>query len=211
MLIVFQTFYHVDFIRSWIRPAMIFRGRYCQQYSYTVLYAHTRRFFRDSTLKIAIQGLAGPHYCQPGLRRSVRNTSALGHLDPAQPFQQNNPAHVPSMFAAICFTFAQHLLHQRISPAIPQEQPIFNLKHERQANCTFGYASLFLATPKPQSGANKESEAMAEKDRVYSGPMDVLVRAESKDWEGIEGNFASSGHKFYHRGQWLTGGVSSSM
>ena len=60
--------------------------------------------------------------------------------------------------------------------------------------------SLLLATPKPQSGANKESEAMAKKEQSPFQPDDVLAGAELKELEGIKGTFTWSGHAFYHRG-----------
>ena len=103
-------------------------------------------------------------------------------LDPAQPFQQNNPAH-RSMLAAICFTSALHLLHQHISPALPQEQAIFNLKHKRQANCTFGYFSLLMTAPKATIWGKQGVGSNGRKGQSPFQPDDVLVGAESQELE----------------------------
>ena len=71
-----------------------------------------------------MQGLAEPHYCSPLVAVDQSETRAhLRGLVPAQPFQQT----ILRVLRMLYVCFALRIKH--ISPAIPEEQPIFHLKH----------------------------------------------------------------------------------
>ena len=74
---------------------------------------------------MGMQGLAEPHLVIGRWGDQSETGADLAAFVPAQPFQQ---AMLRICMLDVCFTL-RNIAQQHISPAIPEEQPIFHLKY----------------------------------------------------------------------------------
>lgn len=115
-----------------------------------------------------------PTYGRDGGDQSASDLATFVPFVPAaQAFQQAELRILVCLLLAACcmFYFAQTLLHQHISPAIPEEQPISPSEGSVTRSAPLDIVASLVATQKPPSGATEDSEAMAQRDRAHFSPM----------------------------------------
>ena len=76
------------------------------------------------------------------------------------------------------FYFCATLLHQQISPAIPEEQPIFVSEGSRTRSAPLDIFASLMAAQKPPSGPKGGVGSNDQKGQSPFQPDDVLAGAE---------------------------------
>lgn len=109
-------------------------------------YALFRRFLRDLSLKMEMQGLARLHFVAGIAAISDQSAAAAIWLLLFRHSRSNRQLCAYFVCLLCCmFYFAQYsCCNQHIGPAIPEEEPIFPSEGSTTRSvCTFGYRCLF--------------------------------------------------------------------